>query len=204
MPGARPRRRSDGRPGPPKGYPQDPELYADPANWKYPVHTPIHARRARQYFNKPANRAKYTASEREFMDARINEALQRFGVAAEMGLPQEKMAALALERAAGMSREGLLIHAAGRSRMARARDETPSARFEDKGPRRWSGTVGPYGFSVDSGRRRVAHDCPDFRRQAQRGALCKHICRAFLDMPEAQAVEALRSLVVEDWEFAVE
>jgi hypothetical protein len=32
MPGTRPRRRPDGRPGPPKGYPHDPELYADPAN----------------------------------------------------------------------------------------------------------------------------------------------------------------------------
>ena len=50
------------------------------------MHTPVYAHRARQYFNKPANRAKYTAAEREYMDARINEALQRFGVAAEMGL----------------------------------------------------------------------------------------------------------------------
>jgi hypothetical protein len=83
MPGTRPARRPDGRPGPPKGYPKNAELYADPANWKYPVHTPIHAQRARQYFNKPANRAKYTAAEREFMDARINEALRRFGVTVE-------------------------------------------------------------------------------------------------------------------------
>jgi len=204
MPGTPPRRRTDGRPGPPKGYPQDPELYADPVNWKYPVHTPVHARRARQYFNKPANRAKYTAAEREYMDERINQALQRFGVAAEMGLPQERLAALESERAAAMSRDELLVYAAGRSRLTRARDETPPACFEEKGPRRWSGTVGPYRFIVDPRQRRITHDCPDFRRQMQRGALCKHLRRAFLDMPEAQAVAALRGLLVDEWDFAVE
>jgi hypothetical protein len=168
------------------------------------VHTPVHARRARQYFDKPANRAKYTVAEREFMDARINEALQRFGVAAEVGLAQERLAALESERAAGMSRDELLVHAAGRSRLARARDETPPTCFEEKRPRRWSGTVGPYRFAIVPRERRVAHDCPDFRRQAQRGALCKHLCRVFLDMPEARATSLLRQMLCGEWSLAAE
>src|SRR3989475_3993707 len=76
--------RRDGRPGPPQGYPKDPDRYADPANWKYPVHTPFHARAARRYFNEPRNRAKYTPEEQAYIDKKINEALERFGVAVKI------------------------------------------------------------------------------------------------------------------------
>jgi len=78
-PGERPKRRPGGRSGPPRRYPKNQDHYADPENWKYPVHTPVHARRARQYFDKPANRARYTAAEQAYMDARINAALEHFG-----------------------------------------------------------------------------------------------------------------------------
>src|SRR5437870_13218362 len=77
----KPTRKRDGRLGPPQGYPKDPEKYGDPANWKYPVHTPFHARAARRYFNEPRNRAKYTPEEQAYIDKKINEALERFGVA---------------------------------------------------------------------------------------------------------------------------
>jgi len=204
VPGKRPARRADGRPGPPKGYPRDQESYADPENWKYPVHTPIHARRARQYFDRPRNRAKYTRAEQEFVDARINAALQRFGLAADFGMPEERLPALSPDRASGMSRDDLLAYAAGRSRLTRAKKETPAATFEEDGPERWCGTVGNYAFAVDASKRRIAHDCPDFRRQATRGALCKHVCRAFLDMPEARAADLLRQLLTEEWDLAAE
>lgn len=58
-----PERKDDGREGPPEGYPKDLKHYADPANWKYPVHTPFHARAARRYFDQPENRAKYDEEE---------------------------------------------------------------------------------------------------------------------------------------------
>src|SRR5947199_190319 len=45
----KPTRKRDGRLGPPQGYPKDPDKYGDPANWKYPVHTPLHARAAARY-----------------------------------------------------------------------------------------------------------------------------------------------------------
>ena len=64
----KPTRKRDGRLGPPQGYPKDPEKYGDPANWKYPVHTPFHARAARRYFNEPRNRAKYTPEEQAYID----------------------------------------------------------------------------------------------------------------------------------------
>src|SRR2546426_4661802 len=80
----KPTRKRDGRLGPPQGYPKDPEKYADPANWKYPVHTPFHARAARRYFNEPRNRAKYTPEEQAYVDKKINEALERFGVAVKI------------------------------------------------------------------------------------------------------------------------
>src|SRR5437762_12263897 len=80
----KPSRKRDGRLGPPQGYPKDPDKYADPANWKYPVHTPFHARAARRYFNEPRNRVKYTPEEQAYIDKKINEALQRFGVAVKI------------------------------------------------------------------------------------------------------------------------
>src|SRR3989441_5335495 len=80
----KPTGKRDGRLGPPQGYPKDPEKYADPANWKYPVHTPFHARAARRYFNEPRNRAKYTPEEQAYIDKKINGALERFGVAVKI------------------------------------------------------------------------------------------------------------------------
>src|SRR3989475_4245884 len=80
----KPTRKRDGRLGPPQGYPKDPERYADPANWKYPVHTAFHARAARRYFNDPRNRSKYDESEQAYIDKKIDEALARFGVAAKI------------------------------------------------------------------------------------------------------------------------
>src|SRR5256885_7515232 len=80
----KPGRKRDGRLGPPQGYPKDPDKYGDPANWKYPVHTPFHARAARRYFNEPRNRAKYTPEEQAYIDKKINEALERFGVAVKI------------------------------------------------------------------------------------------------------------------------
>src|SRR5256885_6617941 len=80
----KPGRKRDGRLGPPQGYPKDPDKYGDPATWKYPVHTPFHARAARRYFNEPRNRAKYTPEEQAYIDKKINEALKRFGVAVKI------------------------------------------------------------------------------------------------------------------------
>src|SRR2546428_11834407 len=80
----KPTGKGEGGLGPPQGYPKDPEKYGEPANWKYPVHTPFDARAARRYFNEPRNRAKYTPEEQAYIDKKINEALERFGVAVKI------------------------------------------------------------------------------------------------------------------------
>src|SRR2546427_4823820 len=129
----RPTHKRDGRLGPPEGYPKDPDRYADPANWKYPVHTPFHTRAARRYFNEPRNRAKYTPEEQAYVDKRINEALERFGVAVKIkggtiedeagtipaGVPMNK----GIEK---MGFEGLLLVFLGTNRLASAKGIDPS------------------------------------------------------------------------------
>src|SRR5256885_17169814 len=80
----KPGRKRDGRLGPPQGYPKDPEKYGDPGNWKYPLHTPFHARAARRYFNEPRSRAQYTPEGQAYIAKKINEALERFGVAVKI------------------------------------------------------------------------------------------------------------------------
>src|SRR5436309_2799661 len=78
----------DGRLGPPQGYPKDPEKYGDPANWKYPVHTPFHAPAARRYFNQPRNRAMHSPEEQAYIDKKINDARDRSAdVQASGGVP---------------------------------------------------------------------------------------------------------------------
>jgi hypothetical protein len=82
MAGKKPDRKPFGRDGPPKGYPKDQSVYADPENWRYPLHTPWHARTARRYFDESSNRTKYATEEQAYIDGRINEAVQKFGKSA--------------------------------------------------------------------------------------------------------------------------
>jgi len=79
MTGKKPERKPFGREGPPKGYPKDQSVYADPENWRYPCHTPWHAKAARRYFDEWSNRSKYAEEERTYIDWRIEEALRKFG-----------------------------------------------------------------------------------------------------------------------------
>ena len=79
MPGKAPERKPFGRCEPPPNYPADPEQYADPQNYMYPLDKPIRAKLARRYFDESRNRSKYTEEERLFIDSRIDGALKRFG-----------------------------------------------------------------------------------------------------------------------------
>src|SRR5208282_4688120 len=80
--GRKPERKPFGRDGPPSRYPKDQSLYADPENWRYQLHTSWHARAARRYFDDPSNRNKYSSEEQEYIDSRIDQALQKLGVQA--------------------------------------------------------------------------------------------------------------------------
>ena len=66
-----PESRPFGRREPPHNYPTDPDLYADPRNFMYPLDKPTRAKLARRYFDELRNRNKYTEQERLFIDSRI-------------------------------------------------------------------------------------------------------------------------------------
>src|SRR5207247_77040 len=51
---------------------------------QYPVPRAAHPPAARRYFNQPPNRGKYTPEEQAYIDKKINEALERFGVAVKI------------------------------------------------------------------------------------------------------------------------
>ncbi len=209
---AKPIRRRDGRAGPPNGYPKDPEKYADPANWKYPVHTPFHARAARRYFNKPENRAKYTPEEQAYIDKKINEALERFGVAVKTkgGEIEEEAGIIQADVPLNkdidrMDLEELLLVLLGVNRLASAKAIEPALVSVDKQTATLlSGTVKDYSVRIDRQERRLEHDCVDFRtNRANARLFCKHLGAFLFQVDRARATTLLRQLLRErdHWTF---
>lgn len=209
----RPGRKRDGRPGPPDRYPKDPEKYADPANWKYPVHTPFHARAARRYFNKPGNRAKYTPEEQAYIDRRINEALERFGVAVKIRGGEIEEEAGIIQADVPMNKdidamglEDLLLVLLGRNRLASAQGIPREVVSVDKeSATLFAGSVKAYGVRIDSKERLIEHDCVDWRTNRAKARLfCKHLGAFLFAVDRAQAVRLLRALLRErdGWTFA--
>ncbi len=208
----KPTRKRDGRLGPPEGYPKDPERYADPANWKYPVHTPFHARAARRYFNKEGNRAKYSAEEQAYVDKRINEALERFGVAVQMkgGEITEEAGTIQADVPLNkdidrMTLDELLLVLLGTNRLASAKGIGPALVSVDKeSDTLLAGTVKEYSVRIDTQERRIEHDCVDFRTNRAKARLfCKHLGAFVLRISPARAVRLLRGLLRErdHWTF---
>lgn len=188
-----PERKPDGREGPPEGYPKDPKHYADPENWKYPVHSPFHARAARRYFDDPRNRAKYTEEEQAYIEARITEALTKFGVVEGRSLDDRP---LPLDKdLEEMTLEDLLVFFLGTDRLRRAL-KIDDVVMERKGGL-LKGTVKTYTVRIDPEDKRIIHECPDWSRRSAGGLFCKHVGAAFLKLPELEAMELLRHLVLE-------
>jgi len=209
----KPSRKRDGRLGPPEGYPKDPEKYGDLANWKYPVHTPFHARAARRYFNEPRNRAKYTPEEQAYIDKKINEALERFGVAVKIkgGEIEDEAATIQADVPINkdidkMSVDELLTIMLGKNRLASAREIDPAVISVDKETETLlSGTVKEYTVLIDRAERRVEHDCVDFKtNRAVARLFCKHIGAFLMRVDRAHAVQLLRHLMRErdHWAFS--
>lgn len=211
--GRKPARKRDGRPGPPDRYPKDPDRYADPANWKYPVHTPVHARLARRYFNKPANRAKYSPGEQAYIDRKINEALERFGVAIELS-PEDPgteagtiQADVPLDKDIDrMTLDELLLVLLGKGRLNSARDLAGDRVSVDKESATiLSGRVKDYSVVLDLAERRIAHDCADWTtNRARARLLCKHLGAFLIRVDTRTSVPLLRRLLRErdSWTFA--
>jgi len=208
----KPSRKRDGRLGPPDRYPKDPEKYADPANWKYPVHTPFHARAARRYFNKPENRAKYAPEEQAYIDRKINEALERFGVAVKTrgGEIEEEAGIIQADVPLNkdidrMSLEDLLLVLLGRNRLKSAKGiESGLVSVDKESTTLWSGTVKDYSVRIDTQENRIEHDCADWRSSRAKARLfCKHLGAFVMRIDPAKAVRLLRDLLRERdrWTF---
>ncbi len=209
---AKPARKRDGRPGPPEGYPKNPDKYADPANWKYPVHTPFHARAARRYFTKPENRAKYTEAEQAYIDRKINEALTRFGVPVAVGPSAEEPEAATIQADIPLNKDidtltldELLLAFLGENRLASARAIPEDRVRVDKVSRTLiSGSVKEYSVVIDLAQERIEHDCVDFRTSRAKGKLlCKHLGAFLLQVDPKTPSALLRRLLHERdrWTF---
>src|SRR5216117_3459655 len=200
----KPTRKRDGRLGPPQGYPKDPDKYGDPANWKYPVHTPFHARAARRYFNEPRNRAKYTPEEQAYIDKKINEALERFGVAVKIrdGKIEDEAGTIQADVPLNkdidkMTFEELLHVFLGTNRFAYAKAIDPSVVSVDKETDTLlAGRVKEYSVRIDRQEKRLEPDCLDFRANRGGGRVILQDLGAFLmRLDRPKATRLLRELL---------
>ncbi len=214
-PGRRPDRRPYGRPAPPPGYPKDRELYADPANLMYPVNTPVRARLARRYFDDERNRSKYTEEERQYIDAKINDALHRFGFAITP-LTDEKTttqhvrkggAEIPREELENATVEELLLHFLGKARLERAQAIEPSlVTIESISGDTLHARVKEYTVEIDVPQRYIKHNCPDWENWSAEKMMCKHIGKVFLTLDEKISTPLLKRIYLEKdtWQFRSE
>jgi hypothetical protein len=211
MPGKIPGRKPFGRHEPPRNYPADPEQYADPQNFMYPLDRPIRAKLARRYFDEPRNRGKYTEEEVLFIDSRIDKALKRFGIDAdETVVPQPR-----IDRRNPLKRppsdelneldiEGLLQRFLGNARLERARS-IPDNLVSLSGLEHnvVSGNVKQYKVKIDLKNRVITHDCDDWKKNMRSKLMCKHLGKAFLVIDGSRATTILRRILseIDDWTF---
>ncbi len=205
MIGKKPERKPFGREGPLKGYPKDQALYADPENWRYPIHTPWHARAARRYFDEWSNRRKYTEEEQAYIDWRINEALKKFGATPET----ERAARRAPRPPRGKAAEELSLRELlglflGRARMQRATEMNDSLVAVSKAtPELIKGKVKDYVIEIDIRSRTILHDCEDWRKNADSKVMCKHLGKFLLTTDPDTATSTLRDIIKnkDSWRF---
>ncbi len=204
MAGKKPAKKPFGRDGPPKGYPKDQSVYADPENWRYPLHTPWHAKAARRYFDDPSNRSKYTDEEQEYMDSRINQALERFGKTERAGIKRSAPKPPSQKKAEELSLEPLLRLFLGAARFERAKEMNDSlVSISSSGPDRITGRVKDYTVDIDLSKQVIKHDCQDWEKNLDSKTMCKHLGKFLLSIDETQATDFLRKVIsnMNEWTF---
>jgi len=206
MIGRKPERKPFGRDGPPKGYPKDQSVYADPENWRYPLHTPWHAKAARRYFDEWSNRSKYTEEERAYIDWRIDEALKKLGTAPGTKIkitrsaptipPRKSLDELPLEK--------LLEQFLGAARLKRAREIDDSlVSLTKTESEEIGGRVKDYLVRIDIKNRTILHDCQDWRNNIDSKNMCKHLGKFLLMLDQKRATDLLRDVLqnMSKWKF---
>lgn len=118
MEAQKPKEREDGHKSPPKEYRErgatKPEHYADPTNFKYPIHgktkeeTYEFVRAAIAYFAKPENHKRYPPAERRFVARRIYNAAKKVGI--EVGETLKKLAGIKEKEEKGLRVITLSFH----------------------------------------------------------------------------------------------
>ncbi len=203
--GKKPGKKPFGREGPPKGYPKDQSSYADPENWRYPLHTPWHARTARRYFDDSSNRRKYTEQEQAYIDTRINQALERYGKADRpSSIKRTTPKAPSNTKAEALSREQLLRLFLGAARLQRAKEMDDSlVAVSTSTPAHISGKVKDYVVDIDLSKRVILHDCQDWENNLDSKTMCKHLGKFLLAIDEAKATDLLREVLLNmnQWTF---
>ena len=202
MAGIQPRKKPFGRNMPPKGYPRNPSVYADPQNWRYPLHTAWHAQAARRYFDDPANRNKYSGEEQVYIDGRINKALKRFRSKGKAVKIHEQPAIPSqLET---MTLLDLLRSFLGPARLDRARHMDDSLVSIDKeNSDVIEGRVKEYIVRIDVPNRTIVHNCQDWQNNMASKQLCKHLGKLFLVLDDGKSTSILRQMLREKdlWSF---
>lgn len=205
MVGTKPDKKPFGREGPPKGYPKDEAVYADSENWRYPLHTPWHAKAARRYFDDSSNRAKYTRDEQAYIDWRINQALEKFaksGPSTSVRRPPPKVPS---RKADELTLEQLLRLFLGAARLQRAKEiDDVLVTVSDSASDHILGKVKQYVVEIDLKNRTVLHDCQDWRKNMASKNMCKHLGKFLLALDEKRATNILREVLVnkDKWTFA--
>jgi hypothetical protein len=211
MPGKMPERKPFGRRERPHNYPTDPQQYADPQNYMYPLDRPIRAKLARRYFDEPRNRNRYTEEERLFIDSRIDEALKRYSIMADEALPsrprndrRKPPKRISRNQLGKLDLEQLLQRFLGSARLERAKS-IPDNLVSLSGLERdvISGNVKQYSVRIDLKSRVITHDCDDWKKNMRSRLMCKHLGKAFLTIGNARATTILRQILseIDDWTF---
>jgi hypothetical protein len=201
MVGRKPEKKPFGRSGPPRSYPRDQSVYADPENWRYPLHTPWHAKAARRYFDDQPSRVKYTEEEQVYIDWRINAALKKFeSRQGRRSSPRISMTKNVNE----MSLKQLMHVLLGSARLKRATEiddslVTVTSEAED----RIEAKVKDYHIEIDLKNQTVLHDCQDWRNNMASKNMCKHLGKLLLTLKEAKAIDICRNILKHKngWKF---
>lgn len=195
MVGKKPDRKPFGREGPPKGYPKDQSVYADPENWRYPLHTPWHAKAARRYFDDWSNRRKYTEDERAYIDSRINEAMKGFETKATTNAKKRSARILPRRKTEHFPLEELLQPFLDAGRIRRTTEIHDSlVTIHEVSPSEIRAQVKDYLVRIDVKNKTILHDCQDWRNNMDSGRMRKHLAKLLMTLYAPVARELLEDI----------
>ena len=196
MTARKPGKKPFGRDGPPIGYPKDQSQYADPENWRYPLHTSWHARAARRYFDDLSNRSKYSEEERAYIDQRIDTALKGFGIIQPKAKKRPPPKVPSRKNIDELTLEDLLKLFVGSARLQRAKEMDDSLVSITGGTAdEVSGKVKNYVVQIDLQKHVISHDCEDWRKNMDSKNMCKHLAKFLLSLDEQETTTLLRGIL---------